>query len=276
MATTTGWRKVVVLGASVAAIALLAGCGGGGGGGGGDLTTPVGADAPRSERTEQSPLDIVRAAPEAMKAAGTSRFEQETTTTANNRGVEIRGDSTVTGSYDYVGHIGDGHRVTHSSGGPSHVTGSMSHDLVFTSDSEYNRTPGETRWRKVGTQWSSGDPSRMLEVLHAVADAREGDTVRVRDVEVRQYAITIDPALLDGAAAEAGNQATLDPRKSAGPLSWHVYIDSDGRVRRIELPFEIADPQAAIGLKSDLRVDYFDFGVPVTTQVPDPSLVDAY
>ncbi|MGH8965005.1 MAG: hypothetical protein ACRDXB_06710, partial [Actinomycetes bacterium] len=277
MATTTGWQKAGVLGAAVAATALLAGCGGAGESGGwadsGGASAPVGADAPPSERTAQSPLDVVRAVPDAMKAAGTSRFEQTATLSANRPGAELAGETSVTGSYDFARRIGDGHSVTQGAAGTSHV---MARDLVFTSDSAYNRTPGETRWRKTSRELGVSDPTRILEMLDAVTDARAGDTVRVRDVEVQQYTLTIDPMLDTGATAGAGAPARPDPTTGTVSMTAQMYVDTDGRVRRLDVSTEISSPQADTGLTSDIRIDFFDFGVPVTTQVPDPSLVDAY
>jgi hypothetical protein len=74
-----------------------------------------------------------------------------------------------------------------------------------------------------------------------------------------------------------------------------VFVDSDGRVRRLEVSIESngADlaasetsrlfgdnPQVQEMLRnrrttSTISVEYFDFGVPVTAQEPDPPQVDS-
>jgi len=83
--------------------------------------------------------------------------------------------------------------------------------------------------------------------------------------------------------------------RAAGPMPGTVSVDSDGRVRRLEVSMETngadlaASPEMSRMLgdnpqlqqmlqdrrtTSRISVEYFDFGIPVTAQEPDPSQVD--
>jgi hypothetical protein len=204
-----------------------------------------------------------------------------------------------TGAYDYARQIGDG-EIT--SGGAD--LGLPPQEVVFRNNVLYQRDAGASRWQEfdyselVDTPVGQHDPSEQLGLLRGVSDdVREVGTAEVRGAEVTRYAITIDPRRLaeaNGVVADGGLvQLAL---KAAGPIPGQVFVDADGRVRRLEVQIEVAgadlgaspelgellgaDPRIQEMLRdrrtsSHLRVDYFDFGVPVTAQVPDPSTVDA-
>jgi hypothetical protein len=159
------------------------------------------------------------------------------------------------------------------------------------------------RWKKfdfselVNTPVGHHDPSQQLDLLRGVSDeVREVGSTQVRDADVRQYAITIDPqrlAAASGVVVEGGlTQAVL---QASGPIPGQVFVDADGRVRRLEVSLETngADLAASPELSKilpdnsqvqemlrerrtamDISIDYFDFGIPVTAQEPDPSTVD--
>jgi hypothetical protein len=284
MTSTTAWQKAGILGAGIAAIALFAGCGVVE-----DRPAAERSDVPLSERAQPSPLDIVREAPDATKAAGTSRYEHEQQMEIKligpgghaTDGRTLVTVTTTNGAYDYVRHIGDGRSSGHSEqGAPSGGPMSMSAEVVFTADSQYARRDGEGRWgeftyeRSYVEQPAQQHPARPLDLLHGATDAREAGTKQVRGAETRQYAITIDPTRLDGATTR-GNSATAAPTMVAGPLHGHVCLDSDGRVRQLEVSIELTGPAYGSGASFDIRIDYFDFGIPVTAQVPEPSTVGA-
>jgi hypothetical protein len=71
-----------------------------------------------------------------------------------------------------------------------------------------------------------------------------------------------------------------------------VYVDEDGRVRKLAVSIDVRganidtsalgdfanDPDLKARLdsmhsSSDITIEYFDFGVPVSVQVPDPAQV---
>jgi hypothetical protein len=287
MTVTIGRRSRAVLAGCVAGIALLTACGGGG--------SPAGSGPLAAKPAAK----VAREAPDVTRAAGTSRYEYEMTYSTTGSPI---GDSSWTasgtGTYDYARQIGDGRMTTVDPQFPM-----PPQETVFTNNVLYQRNVGESRWQKfdfsqlVNTPIGQHDPSQQLDLLRGISDdVREVGTAQVRGEQVRQYAITIDPqrlAAASGVVVDGGLvQAAL---QAAGPMPGQVFVDSDGRVRRLEVDIESKgadlaaspemsrifgdNPQVQDMLRnrrttSSVSVEYFDFGVPVTAQEPDPSQVD--
>jgi hypothetical protein len=281
-------RGLTIIAGCVAGVALLAGCGGGDAGAGG------------AARADRPAVDVAREAPDITRAAGSSRYAAEMTyaTTGSPLG-DSSWTMSATGTYDYARQIGDGQATTDSAELPV-----PPQEMVLRNNVLYQRDVGASRWQKldfsdlVNTPVGQQDPSQQLDLLRGVSDdVREVGTTQVRGDDVTQYAITIDPqrlAAASGVVVDGGLvQAAL---KAAGPMPGQVFVDSDGRVRRLEVDIAtsgadvaaspemsrmLADnPQLQDMLRdrrttSKISVEYFDFGIPVTAQEPDPSLVDS-
>lgn len=287
MMTITVRRGRAIIAGCVVGVALLTACGGGDTGAGG-----AAADRPA--------VEVAREAPDITRAAGSSRYAMEMTYSTTGGPL---GDSSWTmsgtGTYDYARQIGDGRVTTDSAELPI-----PPQETVFRNNVLYQRDVGASRWQKidfsrvVNTPVGQHDPSQQLDLLRGVSDdVREVGTTQVRGDEVTQYAITIDPqrlaaasgVVVDGGLLQAALQAT-------GPMPGQVFVDSDGRVRRLEVDIatngaDLAaspemskmlgdNPQLQEMLRerrttSKISMEYFDFGVPVTAQEPDPSLVDS-
>ena len=91
---------------------------------------------------------------------------------------------------------------------------------------------------------------------------------RVRDVAVTQYEVVVD------VKRTQGNRGSPSPSAS-GQLGAthpvHIWVDDDGRVRRISVPLVIpANPTNQQEAVFTYTVEYWDFGLPVTV-VPPPS-----
>ncbi|GAA0944058.1 hypothetical protein [Pseudonocardia zijingensis] len=284
MAYSVVRRGAVAVASCVAGVALLAGCGGSGPGGG----------------LAASPFDVARAAPDLTKAAGTSRYEVEMTYSTSGGPL---GDMTMrshgSGTYDFEGQIGDG---TYTNDDP--MTGAPTQEeVVFRNNVLYQRQVGASRWHEVDfsgvvdTPIGQHDPSQQLDLLRGVSDdVREVGSAEVRGDEVTRYDITIDPQRLVGDSGVLVDDPLIRAAMSAArPIPGSVFVDSDGRVRRLELRIETAGSDIAVPPElqemlgegsrlqemlgdrrstSDVSVEYFDFGVPVTAQVPDQSTVD--
>jgi hypothetical protein len=284
-------RGSAVAGAAVA-LALLAGCGGGAGSG------------PLSPLGDRTPFQIALEAPEVTRAAGTSRFALDLEmTSTGGLASELGGDfDTPTvmsgeGTYDYERQIGDA-RITSSGGGLPTDT----QESVFSSNVLYQRAPGETRWHEwdfsglVNRPVGQYDPAEQLGLLKGVSeDVREVGEAQVRGEDVRHFAITIDPQKLaaeSGVVVEGG--LTQSALRSVGPMPADVFVDDDGRVRRLEVRMTVngadiempdipgmTDDSAITQRMQDYRtesriaIEYFDFGVPVTAEIPAPSMVDS-
>jgi hypothetical protein len=287
MTITTVRRGGAALAGCAAALAVLTACGGG--------DAPAGS-GPLATRPA---AEVAREAPDVTRAAGSSRYAFEMTYSTTGSPI---GDSSWTtsgtGTYDYERQVGDGRMTTADAQFPV-----PPQDVVFTNNVLYERNAGESRWRRfdfsqlVDTPVGQHDPSRQLDLLRGVSDdVREVGTSQVRGEEVRQYAITIDPqrlAAASGVVVDGGPvQAAL---QAGGPMPGQVFVDLDGRVRRLEVSIEtsgadlaaspemskmLADnPQLQEMLRnrrttSTISIEYFEFGIPVTAQEPDPSQVD--
>jgi hypothetical protein len=206
--------------------------------------------------------------------------------------------STVSGIYDFAREIGEGRITTVDAQFPV-----PPQEVVFRNNVLYQRDVGATRWQKfdfsrlVNTRAGQHDPSQQLDLLRGVSDdVREVGTTQVRGEQVRQYAISIDPqrlAAANGVVVDGG--LVQAPLQVAGPMPGQVFVDSDGRVRRLEVSVEMngadlaASPEMSriladnpqqqemlrqLRTTSSISVEYFDFGIPVTAQEPDPSQVD--
>jgi hypothetical protein len=286
MTISTVRRGVAALVGCVAGIALVAACGG---------TAPGSATA----LAERPAVDVAREAPDLTRAAGTSRYAVEMSyTTGGGPLGDMSFTMSGTGTYDYARQIGDGQLTSTGEGIPM-----PPQETVFRNNVLYQRDVGASRWQKfdfsdlVNTPIGQHDPSQQLELLRGISDdVREVGTTQVRDAEARQYAITIDPqrlATTSGVVVEGGlTQAAL---KASGPIPGQVFVDADGRVRRLEVSLETngadlaASPELSEMLPEnsqlqemlrerrtamEISIDYFDFGIPVTAQEPDPSTVD--
>ncbi|WP_142107586.1 hypothetical protein [Pseudonocardia cypriaca] len=288
MMTITVRRGRAIIAGCVVGVALLTACGGGDTGTGGAATA------------ERPAADIAREAPDITRAAGSSRYAVEMTyaTTGGTLG-DSSWTMSGTGTYDYARQIGDGQVATHSPDLPV-----PPQETVISKNVLYQRDVGASRWQKtdfsavVNTPVGQHDPSQQLDLLRGVSDdVRQVGTTQVRGDEVTQYAITIDPqrlATASGVVVDGGLvQAAL---RAAGPMPGQVFVDSDGRVRRLEVDIATnganlaASPEMSKMLGDNPRVqemlrerrttskismEYFDFGIPVTAQEPDPSLVDS-
>jgi hypothetical protein len=206
-----------------------------------------------------------------------------------------------TGTYDYDEQIGEADYTSSGAGMPSEQL-----ETIFRNNVLWQRTAGQGRWQEVdysdlvNTPIGQHDPSEQLDLLRGVSDdVREVGTTQVRGADVHHYAITIDPLRLAQQATvvvEGGlTQAAL---KATGPIPAEVFVDEDGRVRRLEVAISVsgadlaaspemsealgdvlADPRFAEMMRDrrtgmEIAVEYFDFGVPVDVQVPDPAMVD--
>jgi hypothetical protein len=286
MTITIVRRGRAVLAGCVAGLAVLTACGGG---------DPAAGSGPL---VQKPPAEVARAAPDVTRAAGSSRYALEMTYTSTG---SPTGDSSWTasgtGTYDYARQIGDGRMTTVDAQLPV-----PPQEMVFTNNVLYERNVGESRWRKldfsqlVNTPVGQHDPSRQLDLLRGISgEVREVGTAQVRGEEVRRYAISIDPQRLAASAVVVDGGPAEAALRALGPIPGQVFVDSEGRVRRLEVSVETKgadlaaspemsrvygdNPQLREMLRnqrttSSVSIEYFDFGIPVTAQVPDPSQID--
>jgi hypothetical protein len=124
---------------------------------------------------------------------------------------------------------------------------------------------------------SQVDPAGELALLGAVSGAvRTVGTESVRGVPTTRYAVRIDPEEPVAAAKLRRLGSVLD----SGPVVVEVWLDADGRARRVVTSFPLAAPvdPHATGPDATMRVqsDYYAFGVPVRVVAPPPAEVRPY
>ncbi|WP_433557605.1 LppX_LprAFG lipoprotein [Pseudonocardia xinjiangensis] len=255
-------RSGALVGAGVVAIALLAGCSGSG-------ETPAGAPAaqnPAAVAEDPAAAALLAAASEATVAAGTARYELQMHVETGGQQTTVSG----TGTYDFDRKIGD---LAMTTAGPGTAPGTV--DVIIDGATFYTQLPGQGGWTRTQTEGSavSGqqyDPAQQLATLQKVSDdVRMVGTEQLRGAEVRHVAFAIDPAALASASGMPGDSAAA--LQSGGPIPGDLWVDQDGRVRKLQMQMTMNQG----GTVSTMNVisEYFDFGVPVTVQRPDPATV---
>ena len=111
----------------------------------------------------------------------------------------------------------------------------------------------------------AGDPFVAIDLLRGASSVETYGGAEVRGASTIRYTVKIDPAVAVAAAppsTKAGLQAITD---AAGPglIQTDVFIDSAGRIRRVQLPNPMrAGPPVTRpdGEVKGVTIDYEDFG----------------
>ncbi|MFC4944634.1 DUF7537 family lipoprotein [Pseudonocardia sp. GCM10023141] len=274
-------------GVTLAAALLLAGCGGGSPGAG-----PV-ADAIAGK----APAAVAKNARDVTRAAGSSKMEGDFSFTMSGAGFNDSFDGHMTGVYDFAAQIGEFDGTTAGGTVPA-----MTMHSIVARNVVYERFPGADRWARtdysklVNTPIGQQDPSQQLDLLIGISDdVRELGTEQLRGTSVHHYAITIDPKRLVANTTVVTPGSPLESAaKSVTPIPGDVYVDEQGRVRRLVVTIEVLGRNADLAsmglgdqsqneqlkqMLADRRsamhwdIQYFDFGTAVSTREPDASKV---
>ncbi|MFC4944633.1 hypothetical protein [Pseudonocardia sp. GCM10023141] len=202
---------------------------------------------------------VVRDAADLTRAAGSARIEAGYLFDADGGPTT---SSRVTGRYDFGAQVG-GFTST-PAGGYAIVT----HSAVFVMD------PGGQRWMRAGFSAAEQDPSQALDLLRAASGGtREVGTDRLHDTEVHLFAVTVDPRRLAAVAGPVAQGSVVESVTRAGdPVPVNLYVDEQGRVRRLQVWVRVVDSARGPGLVT-VTVDLFDFGIDVPVRVPAPDAV---
>jgi hypothetical protein len=170
-------------------------------------------------------------------------------------------------------------------------------ELVLTKDKLYLKQPAtqpsDKTWRSatldelaansstsgfLGQLRGQVDPRDMLRNLGTtVRDAKKIGTQKVRGVDTTHISGTVD--LTDEAIAKAPkNQqdALRQSRQAVGSDSYpiDVWLDKEGRVRRVEYQLAVGTGAAGSSAKTTVRLDLFGFGEDAGIVIPDPADVE--
>lgn len=238
--------RLALLGVLFAVFTLLLGCSGQGIPGLPNVSLPGSSD----------PKEDIRKAAEAMRDAGSVRYESSSTL-GGQGGSSLK----VTGAFDFGKKLGEA-RV--EGFGPDAA-------LVITDGTTaYVQMPGQRHWFKsqLGELGVSPDVGKQIELLADMDGIREVGTVDVRGVSTRHIAGSMD--LQKVLSANGIPLQTLGAPPS-GTAEVSIYLDSDGLLRRLEVTMPNTGPWAGT-----TTTDYFDYGADVSIQVPDPSQVQEF
>lgn len=255
-------RRPSALLAGAVALALLTGC--------------SSADEPTAGAVSPSPsgpgaIELVRAAAATTDRQGSSRYTLTTATEVDGVEVVFAGE----GVLDWVADEGE---TTYAV-----PAGQINQRLLGRRTMlALPQQPGiffQLRTADVATTPVGGtiDPTAQLHLLAAVSKATVMGQAEVRGEATTRYRGTYDVArALRGATdpvQQASLKALLGPGATMAEASYDVFLDSDGRLRRLEQTLEV--PAAAGGKPQTLKttLELYEFGVEVTVKGPPGGMI---
>lgn len=257
---------------------LAAGCGGGGGG----------EDRAVAVRLER----VMALAAERTVEAGTSKVSFSVSTELGGQKLELGGE----GSFDYEGRRGE-LSLDLSGLFEAFGIGAATFDVLFDGTVVYMGFPAEIaaqlpgaagrRWVKLDVAQVAGlegtgldrlqqlnqDPSQILDYLRATTDEVESlGEQEVRGVDTTRYRAVVDLRRVpDAVPAELrdATRASIDlliGQLGAGTLPIEVWIDGDGRLRRLKQIISL--PAGAGTSTTEVTMELYDFGTKVEIEPP--------
>ncbi len=261
-------RRVALLAAAPAAAIALAACGAD------DDSAPEGGENP------------VAAAAARTLAAESSRFALVATIDVTALGVDVSGEFTAEGEFEFAEGRGRYTLDLTDLVGQLGVPGSATGEVLREDDVVYLNfpllallAPGGNEWIKIdlgsdaelagfdlGRFNELVDPALYLAYLQAASeDTEDLGSEDVSGTETTHYRTTIDLELALE-TAPASQQSTIQALIDAGTtlLPADVWIDGDGLVRKISFEFPATDQPGTGSVSMELS----DFGVDVTFDTP--------
>jgi hypothetical protein len=171
--------------------------------------------------------------------------------------------------------------ATFQTGGEGADPGLWRGTVIYTGDGTLMKlpafnalTPEPDKWlrwnadalvREGGTQFSAPDPIEFLRFVRAARDAEVEGEQEIRGVDTTHLRANVTVDDLPGVASEEDEtqaEAYAQRLRTAGVESFplHVWLDAQGRVRRLEARYE--DMMVANGRTADITtsLELFDFG----------------
>lgn len=158
-----------------------------------------------------------------------------------------------------------------------------SESAMYMSSDLFGSLPGGKEWMGLDLSFLDeseapvpieGDAMGELELLEAVADdVQKLGQEDVRGVPTTRYRGKVDNSERAEQLREEGAEELAAKLEQGRPLQIEVWIDADGLVRRmryINVEREEGDEKATT---TDMRVDFFDFGIEPEIELPDSNEV---
>lgn len=148
--------------------------------------------------------------------------------------------------------------------------------MVGTAEQLFVRQPSGEGWlgasladvESAAAQFGA-DQNAFLAYLDALAGAANpGPTESIRGVKTQRFDVQAEVARLPGTTDQ--QKAAVAQLAAAGltELPVSIWLDEEGRLRRLVLTVKVS------GTKSVTQVDYYDYGTPVTIELPPPDEVE--
>ncbi|MFF9626446.1 hypothetical protein [Streptomyces griseosporeus] len=222
-------------------------------------------------------VQIVRAAPDRLLAAGSSKARTSMEMATGGTRVTIRG----AGVYDYRHRLG---RLTvvlpqDPAGSSEHrpITELLAPGALFMK----NRGAGvpADKWVRVETAGMSDgnlvtggatDPYAAAELLRGTRSATYLGRTEIAGAEVRHYRGTADLREAAKRASAAGRAPLLAAAKgfATAVVPFDVYLDDDGRIRKVRHRFSFVNGQRKDAVAVASTTLLYDFGAPVDVRLP--------
>ncbi|GGO87351.1 hypothetical protein [Wenjunlia tyrosinilytica] len=264
MAAGAGVVAAVVLGG-------LAGCSGDASG-----NEPV---AVASGRIAEDPDEAVRAAPDVLRRWGSSRTRTSMEMATGGTLVTIVGK----GTFDYTSRQGQLSVTLPETAGMEQ--GPITELVVPGAVYMRNRGAGvpTDKWVRVRTArladgnlvtGGATDPVTAADLLRGARDVRLVGTERLDGVRVRHFRGAADMLVAAGRAPDDSAKALRAAARSftVSRVPFDVYLDENGRLRRVRQVFRFRSASGAPGVRNDVRVvsvtELFDFGSRASFSVP--------
>jgi hypothetical protein len=275
---------------AMAGLGVATGCSGGAGGRGrlvasSDRIGPGTAGrgtGPRAYGAVVGPGVVVRGSADVLRRWGSSRTRTSMRMATGGTLVTIVG----CGRFDYVGRRG---RLWVTLPETARIEQGPITELVVPG-ALYMRNRGAglppEKWVRVETDrladgdlvtGGATDPVAAAELLRGARDVALVGTATVHGVRVRHYRGTADLWLASGRSPGASGRALRAAARSftASRVPFDVYVDGEGRLRRVRQEFRFRSASGVEGVSDDVTVvsvtELYDFGVPVEFVVPQGS-----
>ncbi|PPK94708.1 hypothetical protein CLV92_107211 [Kineococcus xinjiangensis] len=244
------------------------------------LTACTGSDSDGyAQSTERTPLQVVNASFEKSSQAQSGKFAMSVEFSGEGEGES--GNVQAEGAFDGAAEAVE-MRMTVDAPGAEGLAPVL---RIVGGQLYVSGVPGvePQQWMQVplehadamGMDTSQLDPTAQLEQLRAVSeDVEEIGTATVRGVEAHGYAGVIDmQKALEIATSPEEKAEAQEALDEAGlqKVPFELYVDSEDRPVRMVVSMDVAEGEQKASAK--VRVDYFDWGTPVSIAAPAPDSV---
>lgn len=197
-------------------------------------------------------LEVVRAAPDRTIAAGTARFRA------------AAGPSSLEGVVDLVSGRAQARLRTPETGDGAGLPVELDYARAYVDGLPPAPAAGVAPPWLLGPGAQPGNPLTALDLLRGAVEAEPYGGTALYSVPTFRYQITVDRAAAVVALGERRGPAVIAATTGTGQLPADVWLDAEGRVRRVQFGNDLAVATTTTdrrGFPVATTVDLFDFGL---------------